>query len=65
MVVHNGGEGLVLTFWRDQAAIDAVEPHSSYRATVKQITEADLFADPQRTTMYQMHLIDVVDLMDR
>jgi heme-degrading monooxygenase HmoA len=59
VMVRSGHEGLVLTFWRDQGAIDALETSRSYRDTVQRIREADLLADAQHTAIYQLHLIDV------
>ena len=58
-MLRSGHEGLVLTFWRDQSAIDALETSPSYRDTVKRIQEANLLADAQHTAIYQLHLIDV------
>jgi heme-degrading monooxygenase HmoA len=59
VMVRSGHEGLVLTLWRDQAAIDALETSPSYRGAVKRIQEADLLAGSQQTATYQLHLIDV------
>jgi heme-degrading monooxygenase HmoA len=59
VMVRSGHEGLVLTFWRDQGAIDILETSPSYRDTVQRIQEANLLADTQRTAIYQLHLIDV------
>jgi heme-degrading monooxygenase HmoA len=63
VMVRSGHEGLVLTLWRDQSAVDALERSPAYRGTVKRIQEAELLAGPQHTAIYQLHLIDVGDVV--
>jgi heme-degrading monooxygenase HmoA len=65
VMVRSGHEGLVLTFWRDQTAIDALETSQSYRGTVERIQEADVLAGSQQTAAYQLHLIDVGRVVSR
>ena len=65
VMVRSGHEGLVLTFWRDQRAIDALETSRSYRGTVERIQNAELLAGSQRTAIYQFQLIDVERVVSR
>jgi heme-degrading monooxygenase HmoA len=65
VMVRSGHEGLVLTFWRDQGAIDALETSRSYRGTVERIQSAELLAGAQRTAIYQLHLIEVEGVISR
>jgi heme-degrading monooxygenase HmoA len=54
---HRGGEGLVLTFWRDEAAVEALKHSPSYQATVERILAADLLAGEQSTDVTDIHLL--------
>ena len=65
VMLRSDHEGLVLTFWRDHSAIDALETSRSYRGTVERIKEADLLAGEQRTAIYQPHLIDIEGVTSR
>ena len=65
VMVRSGDDGLVLTFWRDQRAIDALETSRSYRATVERIQDTHLLAGSQRTAIYQLQLIDVEGVVSR
>jgi heme-degrading monooxygenase HmoA len=54
---HRDGEGLVLTFWRDEAAVEALKHSPSYQATVDRILAADLLAGEQSTEVTDIHLL--------
>jgi len=57
-------QGLVLTFWRDKAAIDALDHSPSYRAIVERILAADLLAGEQSTEIGDVHLLALGGLPD-
>ena len=63
VMVRSEHEGLVLTFWRDHAAIHALETSPSYCNTVKRLQEADVLAGSRRLAVYQLHLIDIEGLV--
>ncbi|MGE0240725.1 MAG: antibiotic biosynthesis monooxygenase [Parvibaculaceae bacterium] len=48
---------LVLTFWRDAAAVEALKRSPSYQATVDRILAADLLAGEQSTEVSDVHLL--------
>jgi heme-degrading monooxygenase HmoA len=50
-------EGLVLTFWRDEAAVEALKRSPSYQATVERILAAGLLAGAQSTEVTDVHLL--------
>ena len=54
--------GFVYTFWRDQAAIDALDHSSSYQATVKRILQAGILDEPQTLEVAKVHLLDLAGL---
>jgi heme-degrading monooxygenase HmoA len=54
--------GFVYTFWRDQAAIDALDQSPSYQATVKRILEAGILDEPQTLQVAEVHLVDLAAL---
>lgn len=56
---HRDGEGLVLTFWRDEAAVEALKHSRSYQATVERILAADLLAAEQSTEITEVHLLEL------
>jgi len=51
--------GVVLTFWRDEAAIEKLEASQRYRETVAKILAADLLCEPQETVTRRVHLADI------
>lgn len=53
---RDGDQGQVLTFWRDQGAVDALAHSPSYLATVKRILAAGLLAGEQSTEVTKVHL---------
>lgn len=55
-------EGFVMTFWRDQAAIDALDTSPSYKATVARISKAGLLDGMQSVDLLQPHLIDMAQV---
>ncbi|SDR60652.1 hypothetical protein SAMN05519103_06976 [Rhizobiales bacterium GAS113] len=56
-------EGLVLTFWRDQSAVKALDTSISYRETVARILAADVLKEPQTTSVGHVHLVDLERLV--
>lgn len=60
---HRDGEGLVLTFWRDEAAVEALKHSPSYQTTVDRILAADLLAGEQSTEVTDVHLL-ALDRLD-
>jgi heme-degrading monooxygenase HmoA len=54
--------GLVLTLWRDHAAIEALDHSPSYCATVAQILEAGVLIEPQSVEVAELHLLDLAGL---
>lgn len=57
---HADGRAWVLTFWRDEAAVEALADSPSYRATVEQIMAADFLTGEQTTELSVVHLIEGV-----
>ncbi|WP_119268778.1 antibiotic biosynthesis monooxygenase family protein [Taklimakanibacter deserti] len=54
---HRDDQALVLTFWRDAAALEALKHSPSYQATVERILAADLLAGEQSTEVSDVHLL--------
>lgn len=54
---RQGVQGKVLTFWRDEAAVEALTHSPSYQATVERILAADLLAGEQSTEISEVHLL--------
>ncbi len=52
-------QGLVLTLWRDQDAVDALAHSSTYKATVERMLGADLLTGEQSTEVTDIHLLDL------
>ena len=50
-------QGIVLTFWRDEAAVETLKHSPSYRATVERILAAGLLAGDQSTDVSEVHLL--------
>lgn len=59
---RNEGQCYVLTFWRDQVAITALEQSVDYQQTVAAILAADLLTEPQSTLIRPIHLCDLGQL---
>lgn len=57
LMSRSDDEGVVLTLWRDHAAIDALKHSPSYQATVERILAADLLAGAQSTEVGDVHLL--------
>ena len=51
----NGDEWLTITYWQDQAAIDALVESESYQAIVGEIMAAGFLVGDSETTTYEMH----------
>jgi heme-degrading monooxygenase HmoA len=52
------GEGsvrVVITLWRDRAAVDALSASETYRATVSAIEAAGFLEGSQTTEVFQLH----------
>ncbi len=52
------GEGrarVVITFWRDRAAVDGLSASETYRATVSEIEAAGFLRGSQTTEIFQLH----------
>lgn len=60
---RDADKGLVLTFWRDQQAVDRLAHSPSYLATVRRILAADLLAGEQSTEVTQTHLLALERMM--
>jgi len=61
---RDDSQAMVLTFWRDKTAIDALESSSSYQATVARILAAGLLEEPQSTEVTEVHLLNLARLSD-
>lgn len=59
---RDDSEAVVLTFWRDERAVAALDLSPSYRQTVARILAADLLAGTQTTTAGCVHLADLRNL---
>jgi heme-degrading monooxygenase HmoA len=59
---HRDDQGVVLTFWRDAAAVEALKHSPSYQATVERILAADLLAGEQSTEVSDVHLLALDEL---
>ena len=57
---HADGSAWVLTFWRDEAAAEALASSPSYRSTVEAIEAADLLTGEQTIELSHVHLIQGV-----
>ena len=55
--------GFVITFWRDQKAVDALAHSPSYLATVKRIFATDLLAGEQSIEVTEIHLLALDRMM--
>jgi hypothetical protein len=56
MMSRTEAVGLVLTFWRDQDAVAALDKSPTYQATVAQILAADLLTESQETCVAEVHI---------
>ena len=56
---RNEVESLVLTFWRDQDAVAALNKSPTYQETVGQILAAGLLTELQQTSVAQIHIADL------
>lgn len=61
---RDGDTELVLTFWRDQEAVDALAHSPIYKATVARILAANVLAGEQSTKITQVHLLALDQLVD-
>jgi heme-degrading monooxygenase HmoA len=59
VMTRSDEEGLVLTFWRDQDAVRALDRSPSYQTTVARIVQAEVLAGTQTTEVMDVHLLDL------
>ena len=60
---HNQVVGFVLTFWRDEDAVAALDKSPTYQETVAQILAADLLIEPQEISVCEIHIADLERLI--
>lgn len=58
-------ERIVVTFWRDRAAADALERSPDYRSVVQEIQATGILRLPQRVELLEVHASSLRDLTGR